>query len=116
MKDVRIWRVIVFLIFLSLVAMGCQLVANTAAPSGEIGPSKDEGAVISGEEALRLYGIMPGEDDSPAAPEASPEPWFPMRVWVSASELPYDDPDPIRTLPVYTDHGSMSQKTGRDHL
>jgi hypothetical protein len=104
MKDVRIWRVLVFLIFLSLAAMGCQLVANTAAPSGEIGPSEDEGSVISGEEALRLYGITPGDDGSPEAPTASPESWFPMRVWVSASVLPYDDPDPIRTLPVYADH------------
>ena len=104
MKDVRIWRVLVFLIFLSLAAMGCQLVANTAAPSGESGPSEDEGSVISGEDALRLYGITPGDDGSPEVPTASPESWFPMRVWVSASVLPYDDPDPIRTLPVYADH------------
>ena len=84
--------------------MGCQLVVKTAAPSGEIGQSENEGSVISGEEALRLYDITPVEVVSPEAPTPSPEPWFPMQVWVTASVLPYDDPDPIRTLPVYADH------------
>jgi len=101
---VKIWRVIVFLIFLSLVAMGCQLDGYTASPSGEIGPSEEKGSVISGEDALRLYGITPEDAGSSKVPTASPEPWFPMQVWVSASVLPYDDPDPIRTLPVYADH------------
>ncbi|MCJ7694728.1 MAG: hypothetical protein MUO40_04800, partial [Anaerolineaceae bacterium] len=31
------------------------------------------------------------------------EPCFPMLVWVYASILPYEDPDPILVLPVYAD-------------
>lgn len=100
----KIWRVLVCLIFLSLGVMGCQLVGRMATPLGEIGPCEDKGSVISGEDALRLYDITPVEVVSPETPTPSPEPWFPMRVWVTASVLPYDDPDPIRTLPVYADH------------
>ncbi|MCJ7825575.1 MAG: hypothetical protein MUP44_11800, partial [Anaerolineales bacterium] len=61
------------------------------------------GRVISGEEALRLYGIEPGVEVGPVEPSSTQEPWFPMQVWVSASILPYDDPDPILVLPVYAD-------------
>ena len=52
---------------------------------------------------LRLYGIEPGIEVGPVEPSSTQEPWFPMQVWVSASILPYDDPDPILVLPVYAD-------------
>ena len=61
------------------------------------------GRVISGEEALRLYGIEPGIEVGPVESSSTQDPWFPMQVWVSASILPYDDPDPILVLPVYAD-------------
>lgn len=76
-------------------AAALQDTKDAANPSG--------GRVIVGEEALALYGLAAPDRDQTAEPPASPEPWFPRRVWVAASVLPYDDPDPIMILPVYAD-------------
>ncbi len=39
----------------------------------------------------------------PVETSSTQDAWFPMHVWVSASILPYDDPDPILVLQVYAD-------------
>lgn len=69
------------------------------------------GKIISGEEALRLYGIDARREEESSLAWATLEPWFPMEVWVSASVLPYEDPDPILVIPVYADSELGVQST-----
>ncbi|TET38105.1 MAG: hypothetical protein E3J69_01955 [Anaerolineales bacterium] len=90
------------LISLGLFAVGC-IVGVGEGREDEDSDSVPTGRVISGEEALRLYGIESGIEVGPVEPSSTKEPWFPMQVWVSASILPYDDPVPILVLPVYAD-------------
>ncbi len=94
--------IFILLISLGLVAAGCK-VGVVEEQEEEDSDSVPTGRVISGEEALRLYGIESGVEIDPGEPNSTQEPWFPMQVWVSASTLPYDDPDPILVLPVYED-------------
>jgi hypothetical protein len=94
--------IFILLISLGLVAAGCKVGVGEVREE-EYSDSVPTGRVISGEEALRLYGIEPGIEVGPLEPSSTQVPWFPMLVWVSASVLPYDDPDPILVLPVYAD-------------
>jgi hypothetical protein len=97
------WSLIfILLISLGLFAVGCKVRVGEVLEDGD-SDSVPTGRVISGEEALRLYGIESGIDVGPVEPSSTQETWFPMQVWVSASILPYDDPDPILVLPVYAD-------------
>ncbi len=59
--------------------------------------------VISGDEALSMYGIDPNRPEQTGTPTVTAEAWFPTDAWVSASVLPYDDPEPIRYLPAYSE-------------
>ena len=77
--------------------LGENLAGGTVMPTGG-GPS-----VISGDDALRLYGITPGSATAPVTPTSDGGPWFPRAAWVTASVLPYDGESPIRILPVYSD-------------
>jgi hypothetical protein len=101
-RRLRDYRLLVYLLSVVLIVAGCN--------GGRIGvlDSKDTSTKISRrvileEEALRLYGIEAGEEIAKEAPMSTPQQWFPMQVWVSASVLPYDDPDPIQILPIYAD-------------
>ena len=94
--------IFILLISLGLFAVGCKVGVGEVRED-EDSDSVPTGRVISGEEALRLYGIESGIEVGPVEPSSTQEPWFPMQVWVSASILPYDDPDPILVLPVYAD-------------
>jgi len=110
----HLWSLIfILLISLGLFAVGCKVGVGEGLEE-EGSDSLPTGRVISGEEALRLYGIEPGVEVGPAEPSSTQEPWFPMQVWVSASILPYDDPDPILVLPVYADSelGALSTWVG----
>jgi len=95
-------RMCILMVFLCVLLSGCQWLDRTA-PSDGAGPVDGEGTVISGEEALRLYGITLDGEAMVRTTTADPEPWFPREVWVAASVLPYDDPAPIVSLPVYAD-------------
>jgi hypothetical protein len=99
---VKKWRYLSLLLFLGWGAIGCRPEGGVATPIDPTEARDERGSVITGEDALRLYDIEPAVVGSPEA--RTPEPWFPMRVWVTASVLPYDDPDPILTLPVYADY------------
>lgn len=85
------------------------LALSACASADQLGADDSRGAapgsspqVVSGEEALSLYGITPGPS-AESTPTVTAEAWFPRQVWVSASVLPYDDTSPIRILPVYSD-------------
>jgi hypothetical protein len=75
----------------------------TPAPSmpGEAG----EGRVITGEEALALYGIDVNNPPTPDTALATPQTWFPAKAWVEPSVLPYDPNETIDFLPMYTKTG-----------
>ena len=94
--------IFILLISLGLVAAGCKVGASEVREEDD-SDSVPTGRIISGEEALRLYGIESGIEVGPVESSSTQDPWFPMQMWVSASILPYDDPDPILVLPVYAD-------------
>ena len=104
MKNRRLqdYQLLVYLLMLVLVGAGCNEGASEVIEVEDTS-TKVSKRVVSGEEALRLYGIEPGQEVATEVPISTPQPWFPMQVWVSASVLPYDDPDPIQILPVYAD-------------
>jgi len=101
---------IVCLSSFALIIVGCKADLSEV-DEGEDINAVPTGRVISGEEALRLYGIDAETEVDPYEFRATPEPWFPMQVWVSASVLPYDDQDPILVLPVYADSELGVQST-----
>jgi hypothetical protein len=105
--DVKVKRHIRYLPFVCLASL-VFIVAGCKAEIDEVRKVNitdvvPTGRVISVEEALSLYGIDSETEVEPEGPSVTTEPWFPMEVWVSASVLPYDDPDPILVLPVYAD-------------
>ena len=75
--------IFILLISLGLFAAGCKVGVGEVRED-EDSDSVPTGRVISGEEALRLYGIEPGIKVGPVEPSSTQEPWFPMQVWVSA--------------------------------
>jgi hypothetical protein len=105
--DVKLKRhkeslIFILLISLGLFAAGCKVGVGEVREEDD-SDSVPTGRVISGEEALSLYGVDSETEVEPEDPRITPEPWFPMQVWVSASILPYGDPDPILVLPVCAD-------------
>jgi hypothetical protein len=100
----------VYLLSLVLMTAGCKADTPEDRPGDGI-TAAPAGRIISGEEALRLYGIGIQPEVEGEGVFATPEPWFPMEVWVSASVLPYEDPDPIYILPVYADSELGVQST-----
>ena len=60
------------------------------------------GRVITGEEALDLYGIDVDNPPTPGAASATPQIWFPAKAWVEPSILPYDPNETINFLPMYS--------------
>jgi hypothetical protein len=58
-----------------------------------------EPRVITGEEALELYGI---EVDEEVQPTRTPIQWFPLTVWVNENVLPYDPNENVDELAVFT--------------
>jgi hypothetical protein len=64
-----------------------------------------DGRVITGEEALALYGIDVNNPPTPDIALATPQTWFPAKAWVEPSVLPYDPDETIDFLPMYTTTG-----------
>ncbi len=87
--DVKMKQHLRSLLFILLISPGL-FAAGWKVGVGEVREEEDSdsvptGRVISGEEALRFYGIEPGIDIGPEEPSSTSEPLFPMQVWVSAS-------------------------------
>jgi len=74
--------------------------ATQASPATQTSGNTEGGRVISGEEALELYGI--GDSPTPGPATATPQIWFPARAWVVPSILPYDPSETINFLPMYS--------------
>jgi len=94
-----------------LVVLGCVVAACGSAPvapvpggAPEAAPteasSSGEGRVITGSEALELYGVAASPTHGP--PTATPQIWFPARAWVEPSILPYDPNETIDFLPMFS--------------
>jgi len=96
------YRLLTYLMGLSVI-LGACVSRVTAVPESRNGGKSPAARVIAGEEAQALYGIEPDGEHPLLEPSPTSEAWFPRQVWVSASVLPYYDPDPIRILPVYAD-------------
>jgi len=77
--------------------------ATQAPPETQTSGNTEGGRVISGEQALELYGI--GDSPTPGPATATPQIWFPARAWVVPSILPYDPSETINFLPVYSTPG-----------
>ena len=60
------------------------------------------GRVVTGDEALELYGIDVDNPPTPGAAGATPQIWFPAKAWVEPSILPYDPNETINFLPMYS--------------
>ena len=89
---------------LLLASSGCAGIdKDDLSASGTVMPTGGGPSVISGDDALRLYGLTPGAMAAPVTPTSDGGPWFPRAAWVTASVLPYDGESPIRILPVYSD-------------
>ena len=89
---------------LLLAGSGCASIGNgEILAGGTVVPTGGGPSVISGDDALRLYGLTPGAMAAPVTPTSDGGPWFPRAAWVTASVLPYDGESPIRILPVYSD-------------
>lgn len=86
----------------AVVVSGCGGPTTDLAPVDNAAGSTGSPEVVSGEDALRLYGITSEPKPEPTPTVLDPS-WFPREAWVSASVLPYDDGAPIRILPVYSD-------------
>jgi hypothetical protein len=65
----------------------------------------EDGRVITGDEALALYGIDVNNPPTPDTTRATPQVWFPAKAWVEPSILPYDPEETINFLPMYTTTG-----------
>lgn len=93
------------LILVACTLASCGVVSVTPGPGGtaEVAPTEapsGEGRVITGEEALELYGIA--FTPTPGPPTATPQIWFPARAWVEPSILPYDPNETIDFLPMFS--------------
>ena len=58
-----------------------------------------EPRVITGEEALELYGI---DGDEEIQATSTPVQWFPITVWVNENVLPYDPNENVDELAVFS--------------
>ena len=63
-------------------------------------PITGEGRVITGSEALELYGAA--ASPTPGPPAATPQIWFPAKAWVEPSILPYDPNETIDFLSMFS--------------
>jgi hypothetical protein len=92
----------IFVGIVAVVTASCSPVDGTSAGLEGGADKRETPVVVSGEQALSLYGITPDPPFVPT-PTVLDQTWFPRSAWVSASVLPYEDQAPIRILPVYSD-------------
>ena len=89
------------------VAVGCSMDGGSPASNGGAGvatsvPPSGNPREITGDEALRLYGVDVNSRPTAAPPTATPQIWFPARAWVEPSVLPYDPNETINFLPMFS--------------
>jgi hypothetical protein len=83
----------------SCVGRGATTAGSTAAVSTEV-TAPGAGRVVTGAEALELYGAA--ASPTPGPPTATPQIWFPARAWVEPAILPYDPNETIDFLPMFS--------------
>lgn len=89
------------IMFFVIIIVGCALLKRGSNDSGTpIQEVPGDSRVISGQEALDLYGIETNE--SPITPTSTPLYFFPARAWVLESSHPYDSNEDITILPMFT--------------
>jgi len=87
---------------------GCGTDGSVLTPAGAIeatdtqAQTSGDGRVITGPEALELYGVDVNDPPSPGPATATPQIWFPARAWVEPSVLPYDVTESINFLPMFS--------------
>jgi len=89
------------------VAVGCSMDGGSPASNGGAGvatsvPPSGNPREITGDEALRLYGVDVNSTPTAAPPTGTPQIWFPARAWVEPSVLPYDPNETINFLPMFS--------------
>ena len=87
---------------------GCGRNEVTSAPGSPTGDVPTQagvpggGRVITGTEALKLYGIDVNNPPTPGPATATPQVWFPGRAWVKPAVLPYDPNETLDFLPMFS--------------
>ena len=87
---------------------GCGTNEVTPAPGSPTGDVPTQagvpggGRVITGTEALKLYGIDVNNPPTPGPATATQQIWFPARAWVEPSVLAYDPNETINFLPMFS--------------
>ena len=87
---------------------GCATNETMLTPVGPNGTAPTQaavpggGRVITGTEALELYGVDVNHPPTPGPATATPQIWFPARAWVEPSVLPYDPNETINFLPMFS--------------
>jgi hypothetical protein len=87
---------------------GCGPHGTALSPGGPTGAPATQGQtfgtgrVITGTEALGLYGVDANNTPTPGPATATPQNWFPARAWVEPSVLPYDATETINFLPMFS--------------
>ena len=112
-SSVKIMMNKAFLIIILLVTVGflgaCGNLDETNAPDTLTDEGPSEGSditgdrrVITGDEALGLYGIDVNNPPTPGSGTSTSQIWFPAKAWVEPSILPYDSEETIYFLPMYS--------------
>jgi hypothetical protein len=105
----RILHAVGFAVAAAWTVAGCA--SNGLIPEPEGSPSQSTavspaapggGQVITGTEALELYGVDVNHPPTPRPATATPQIWFPARAWVEPSVLPYDPNETINFLPMFS--------------
>ena len=112
-SSVKIIMKKIFLILILLVTAGflgaCGTPGKLTTPSTVTDEVPTEGSnitgdgrVITGDDALGLYGIDVNNPPIPGSGTSTPQIWFPAKAWVEPSILPYDPDETINFLPMYS--------------
>lgn len=102
----RVWMQLVLGV-LGGVAAGCSMigrspVSNGAPQAATSAPAAGSPREITGDEALRLYGVDVNSTPTAAPATATPQIWFPARAWVEPAVMPYDLDETIDFLPMFS--------------
>ena len=105
----RILHAVGFALAAAWMVAGCGSNGLIPEPQGSPGQATAEmpaapggGRVITGTEALELYGLDVNHPPTLGPATATPQVWFPARAWVEPSVLPYDPNETINFLPMFS--------------
>jgi len=100
----RITVISSIVVVIATIAAGCSIFmeeSEDGTPPGELQATSGTTREITGQEALRLYGIAT-EDPASINPTSTPLYFFPARAWVLPNEIPFDPDETITILPMFT--------------